>query len=162
MEVQFSIIKDLYLFIQVFSQSLTKIRDRYRYFTMDNLDGFTPYEAKQSKIIKINRKIGNGMHSHLIINVIIMKKVNIPKHEEKTVETNILIEDSNMKFNMLVKRHKLYPLAGRLKTIGFISPKVSNQILKVKILNPNNHEIRMRQGDILGVLVITPYIKMLL
>ena len=109
---------------------------------MDNLSPLSTYQTSTKNFVLISDRLRNRIQSNLTINVCLRKKINIPKQDEMDVDTNIYFDNTTRRFNVMLKRHKDYPIAGVLKTEGFVSPEFKNGALKVVIRNPLNFELR--------------------
>lgn len=105
--------------------------------------GLQEYETiRHNKLVISDKTISMNKNSFLTVDIRLARNSNIPKQDEKFLETKIYVEYPNNKFNIMVKKHKSYPISGSLKTEGFISPSTSEYTLSVVVQNPNNYEIR--------------------
>ena len=98
--------------------------------------------------------------SYIMFDIKLLEDISIEKQGQKNVSTNILIRGPINKFNLLVKRHKQLPVNGILKTQGYISPQLEDKELKVLVKNPHNFNLKMKEGEIIGVIILSTYISL--
>ena len=91
------------------------------------------------------------------ISLQMLKEVKLEAYETKTVQTNVYIE-SMSNINMWICRTNVVDFNTTIPFEGYVHPEKKGFIM-LNVKNKQKNRIRLSVGDVVGYLILTPYLQ---